>query len=63
MGFPAGSAVKNLPAHAGHTASTSGSGRFPGGGKSNLLHCSCLEDSMHGGAWGAAVHGGAKSRT
>ena len=27
------------------------------------LQCSCLENPMHGGAWEAAVHGVAKSRT
>ena len=27
------------------------------------LRCSCLENSMHGGAWWAAAHGVAKSRT
>ena len=27
------------------------------------LHCSCLENPMDGGAWGATVHGVAKSRT
>ena len=27
------------------------------------LQCSCLENTMDGGAWWAAVHGVAKSRT
>ena len=30
-----------------------GSGRSPGGGNSNLLQYSCLENPMHGGAWWA----------
>ena len=30
---------------------------------SNPLQCSCLENSMDGGAWWAAVHGVTKSRT
>ena len=35
--------VKNLPA--------SGSGRPPGGGHSNALQYSCLDNSMDRGAW------------
>ena len=36
----------------------------PGGeGNGNPLQYSCLENSMEGGAWKAAVHGVAKSRT
>ena len=34
-----------------------------GEGNGNPLQCSCLENSMDGGAWWAAVHGIAKSRT
>ena len=34
-----------------------------GGGNGNPLQYSCLENSMDGGAWWAAVHGVAKSRT
>ena len=33
-----------------------GSGRFPGGGHSNPLQCSCLENSMDRGACQAEVH-------
>ena len=36
---------------------------FPGEGNGNPLQCSCLENPMDGGAWWAAVHGVAKSRT
>ena len=35
MGFPGGSAVKNLPANAGDTGLIPGSGRSPGVGNSN----------------------------
>ena len=34
-----------------------------GGGNSNPLQCSCLEKPRDGGAWWAAVHGVAQSRT
>ena len=34
-----------------------------GEGNGAPLQCSCLENPMDGGAWGAAVHGVAKSRT
>ena len=40
-----------------------GSGRSPGGGHSNPLQYSCLENPMDRGAWWATVHGVAKSRT
>ena len=36
MGFPGGSAVKNLPANIG------GAGLIPGGGNGNPLHYSCM---------------------
>ena len=36
---------------------------FLGGGNGNPLQYSCLENSMNGGAWQAAVHGVAKSQT
>ena len=35
----------------------------PGEGNGNLLQYSCLENPMDRGAWGATVHGVAKSRT
>ena len=38
-------------------------GSYGGEGNGNPLQCSCLENSMDGGAWSAAVHGVAKSRT
>ena len=37
--------------------------RPPGGGHGNPLQCSCLEKPMDRGAWRAAVHGVARSRT
>ena len=40
-----------------------GSGRYPGGGPGNSLQYSCLENPMDRGAWQAAVHRVAQSRT
>ena len=40
-----------------------GLGRSLGGGHSNPLQCSCLENFMDGGAWWATVHGVAESQT
>ena len=37
--------------------------RLSGEGNGTPLQCSCLENPMDGGAWWAAVHGVAKSRT
>ena len=37
--------------------------QVPGEGNGNPLQYSCLENPMDGGAWWAAVHGVAKSRT
>ena len=53
--------VKNLPANAGDTGLIPGSGRSPGGGNSNPLQDSCLENSMDRGTWWATVHGVTKS--
>ena len=58
MGFPGGSAVKNLPANAGDLDSIPGLGRSPGEGKGYLLQYSDLENSMD-----YIVHGVAKSWT
>ena len=49
--------------NAGDMASIPGSGRFPGKGNGNPLQYSCLENPMNRGAWWAAVHRVAKSRT
>ena len=56
MDFPSGSVVKNLPANAGDTVSIPESGRSPGGGKSNPLQDTCLENPMDRGAWWATFH-------
>ena len=58
--------VKNPPASAGDmrdTSSIPGSGRSPGRGNGNPLQCSCLENPMDRGAWGATVYRVAKSWT
>ena len=64
--FHSGSVVKNSPAvqELQETrVSIPGSGRPPGEGNGNLLHCSCLENPMDRGAWQATVHGVTKSWT
>ena len=60
-GFPGGTVGINLPASAGEVGLIPGFGRSPEGGNGYPLQCSCLEDSMDGGAWWATVHGVAKS--
>ena len=53
-GFPSGAVVNNLPANAGDTRDIGlipGLGRSPGGGHSNPLKYSCLENPMDRGAW------------
>ena len=58
--------VKNPSANAGDVrdvGSIPGSGRSSGEGNGNPLQCSFLENSTDRGAWRAAVHGVAKSRT
>ena len=61
VGFTGGTG-KESACNAGDLALIPGSGRSPGGGHGNPLQYSRLEDSMHRGAWRAAVHGVAKSR-
>ena len=58
-----GSYGKESDCNAGDGGSIPGSKRFPGEGNGNPLQYSCLENSMNGGAWWAAVHGIAKSQT
>ena len=56
--------VKNPLANAGdmrHVGLTPGLGRAPGGGHSNPLQYSLLENPMDRGAWQATVHGVTKS--
>ena len=51
LGFPDGSAVKNLPASAGGASSSPGWGRYPGDGNGNLIQYSCLGNPMDRGPW------------
>ena len=55
-GFPGGSDGKETACNAGDSGSIPGSGRALGGGHSNPLQYSCLENSMDRGAWGITVH-------
>ena len=55
--------VKNLRANTGNkreVGSVSGLGRSPGGGRSNPLQFSCLENPMDRGTWWDMIHGGHK---
>ena len=54
---------KESAQNAGDLGLIPGLGRSPGGGNSNPLQYSCLENLMDGGAWRATVHGVSKSRT
>ena len=65
-GFPGGSVVKDYPARArdmGDVSLIPGSGRSLGGGNSNPLHYSCLDNPMDREAWWAIVPEEAKSWT
>ena len=55
--------VKNLPAMQETWDRILGLGRSPGEGDGYPLQYSCLENPMDGGAWWAAVHVVARSRT
>ena len=58
--------VKNPPANAGNIRDPGlipGSGRSPGGGHSNPLRYSCLENPTNRRAWRATVHRVTKSWT
>ena len=57
LGFPGGSAIKNLPANVGDTGSIPGLGRSPGEGNDNPLQYSSLGNPTDRGAWLVAVHG------
>ena len=61
-GFPGGSHGKESACNVEDSGSIPGSGKFPGEGNSNPLHCSGLENSMDRGVWQATVHGITKSR-
>ena len=58
--------VRSLPANAGDIRDVGlipGSGRAPGGGHSNPLQYSCLENPTDRGAWSAMVRSVAQSWT
>ena len=63
MGFPAGSDGKASVCSAGDPGSIPGLGRYPGEGNGSPLQYSCLRYPRDREAWGATVHGVAKSRT
>ena len=59
LGFPGGLVGKEPACNAGDAGdmgSIPGSGRSPGGGHSNPLQYSCLENPMDRGAWWAIAH-------
>ena len=55
--FPGGSTGKESACNVGEVGSIPGLRRSPGGGHSNPLQYSCLENPMDREAWRAAVHG------
>ena len=61
--FAGGSDSKASACNAGDPGSIPGLGGSSGEGNGNPLHYSCLENPMDIGAWWAAVHGVARSRT
>ena len=63
MGSPGGSDGKESACSVGDLGFIPGLGRSPGEGNGNPLECSCLENSMDGGAWRATFHGDAMSWT
>ena len=63
IGFPKGSAVKNLPASVADECLIPGLGRSPGKGNGKPLQYSCLESPMDRGASLATVHRVATSQT
>ena len=60
VGFPGGSALKNLTTNAGDVVLIPELGSSPGGGNGNPLQYSHLENPMYRGGWQAAVHRAAK---
>ena len=63
MGFPGGSDGKESAHIEGDPGSIPELGRSPGEGNGYPLQYSCLENSMDGGAWRAAVYRVTKTRT
>ena len=62
-GFPAGSAVENLPTRAGDFSSITGSERSPKEENSRPSQYSCLGNPMDRGIWWATVHGIPENQT
>ena len=62
-GFPGGSVTKEFAGNAGDLGLIPKLGRSLGGGNSNPLQYSCLENPTDRGAQRAMVHGGTKSWT
>ena len=65
MGFPGGSVGKEFSYNAGNTGDVgliTGSGGTTGGGHSNPLQYSCLENPIERGAWWTIVHGSQRIR-
>ena len=63
VSFPGGSEGEASACSAGDPGPIPGSGKSPGEGNGNPLQYSCLENPTDEGAWWAAVHGVAESRT
>ena len=66
LGFPGGTSGKEPACQCRRhrrRGLISGLGRSSGGGRGNLLQCSCLENPMDRRAWQATVHRVAKSQT
>ena len=63
LGLPRWLSSKEFACNVGDLGLIPGSGRSPGERNGYPLQYSCLENSMDRGAWGATVHGVAKSRT
>ena len=63
MDVPGGSDGEESACNAGDPSLIPGLGRSPEEGNDNPLQYSCLQNSMHRGAWQATVHGVTKSRT
>ena len=61
--FPGGLDGKESACNVGDLGSIPDLGRSPGGGHSNSLQYSCLENLMDRGVWWATVHGISKSQT
>ena len=59
-GLPRWFSDKKSACNSGDVGSIPGSARSPGAGNDNLLHYSCLENSMDRGAWQATIHEVAK---